>query len=405
MPARTPASPKSVTWETNSPKPEKNRWLVVEPVTSVERQPGVDCTFSQRKVDDPLVQWQWVVHGPVERVRLAVEGEQVGLRLSPQGSLWTLVVLDASRAADWRERPPPAMAPPWLSSGLHAQLKRQLDADRAPILARHPVDRSVAVRSPERGDEQVMRRGERDEARVPLFGKPTPPMSPVREVWFTNEVGTEPWLFYAADPLRRVELVLRRPGGESTLLFSRPPREDAGGFRVTDLTRVGRVFSMVVDGRHLVLWPRPDGTAFPRMNGVAMPGEAPTTLPPRSPPCDAQPTTRTEERVVTPRLFERAGAPWTAWLSEETTTHWHVAPVLQLDATGEPGVVSCQWVLDRRAVHTSLVVARLVEGQLEERLRLPVFGAPIRLDLVATPEAITLAATAYQHVTVTRLSP
>lgn len=377
------------------------------PATATQKteHAGTKCTFTRREVNDARVAWQWVANCPVEDLRVESDGAQVGVRLFTQQSHWTLLVLDGARAIDVQEVPG-MNAPAWVSRALLAKLKTQYEG-LSSVLARDPRDGALATQAWDRGYERVTPSSAPEgPQRAPLFERSPPPNTPVRALWFVKGA-KEPWVLFADDPWRRVEFSLRAPGGETRQLFTRPAREQGGSYRIEDLTHVtakqGEVFSARVDWRHLILWPRPDGSFLPRVGGVALTAQTPPLAVASVPPCNEKTDTRVEESVNAPRLFSRNGTAWAAWLTTTSTTRWHVGPVLKLGAKEER---ACEWILDGRQDHFTVTVGRFTEqGQLEEQLRIPVDGVPSRLQLTESPDGVTLAAASMGRVTVTRIKP
>lgn len=365
-----------------------------------EKSAGGVCTFTPRVVKDADVAWQWLATCPSENVSLEVAGGVVGLRLFTQTSVWKLLAFDAKRAVEFDDpQPRPPVAPSWVPAEIVSGLLAA-QRDQGRTLAIDPRDGSRITLDYQRGYERVGK----DLAPGPAFTPAVPP-SPLHAIWFTSKE-REPWLFWGDDPWRKIELTLRAPGGATTTVFSRPARPNGGDYRLTDLTQVlvgdeRPVFSLLADHRHLVLWPRADGTFTPTVHGVAYPGWPPPLPVNVTPPCEGQTRPALEENVVAPRLFRIRGEPWLAYLSQETEVVWRIAPVLHL---GKDALKSCDWVLDRRVFHTSLVLAKFDSvGHLEEKKRLPIVGVASRLSIDAQGDTLMAATTAYGFVTVTRV--
>lgn len=365
--------------------------------------PAGICTFTPRVVNDPAVTWQWLAACPAENVQLEVVRGVAGVRLFTQTSVWKLLAFDGKRAAEFDDPSPrPPVAPPWVPAEVVSGLLAALHAPGR-VVAIDPKDGSRITIDYQRGYERVGKDG----VARPAFTPDVAP-SPLHAVWFTSKE-REPWLFWSDDPRRKLELTLRAPNGTSTTLFSRAARVYGGDYRLSDLTQVltreeRPVFSMLADHRHLVLWPRADGTFAPLVHGVANAGEPPPLPSNVTPPCGAKPQAGLEENVVAPRLFLIRGAPWLAYLSQETEVAWRLAPVLHLGKDESAPVKSCDWVPDRRAFHTSLVLAKFDGlGHLEEKKRLPIVGTASQLSIDARDDTFVAVTTANGFVTVTRV--
>ncbi|MFT3706298.1 MAG: hypothetical protein QM817_01400 [Archangium sp.] len=364
-----------------------------QPVTSK------NCVFTPRTLSDASVH-QWVASCPVEFVQLVVDHRLAVVRLFTQGNIWRLLAFDGARVAEFDDPGDGKLpnAPAWVPPAMVSALIRK-QKDGGATVAKDPRDGSTVMLDWQRGYLRS-RAGQQ----TPLF-TPNVPMSPLHALWFTSKAA-EPWLFWGDDPWRKLDFFVRAPDGTTKNVFSRAPRPNGGDYRATSLTHVmlrdeRSVFSLLVDRRHLVLWPREDGTWAPLVHGVSV-GSQPPSLEPRGvPPCASEEKQVFEEQVVEPALFTVRDEVWAAWVSDETQLRWALGPVWRVGADGGP---SCDWVLEGRSPHRALVLAKFTrEGKLEEKKRIPIAGAVVHLAVETSGDVVTLATSAYGLLTLTQI--
>ncbi len=341
------------------------------------------CTFEQRSFDDPRVRVQWLAR--CDQLRspwLVFEGDVALAGLFAQ--FWTDTVLafrPTSATAFSRQKPPS-----WVATAALNALEQLKGTNLVPGFVRLAVDPRDGAMLGHSFDRGYLRLGE--SGPEPLFAGPLPLdlNTPVRALVFDGDAGVKPpWLVYAPDPWRRVELRLRSPSGDDRLLFERPARSTGGSYRVDGVAAVRAssaalpVIVMQADGDTLLFTPRSDAVdapyearllAAPRMG---LPQDMPageTGAPhPKGRACADTSRSEAAEAVFDPNLFEWKGRTFVVYLSELTRTGLHFGAVPRAGKTPAEDRLACEWIVDTRESDVALVVGEVTAAGVRERMR------------------------------------